>query len=330
LNYGEGSQPREASAVILATCQHLTRKKYGRNRNGSQRYKCQICQATFTEEAVKPLGELRLSMEQATQALNLLLEGMSVRATARVTGLRPNTICDLIVVVGENCQRFLPQAVNGVATTEVQCDELWSFVTMKERQRIRGKFTGEEGDSWTWLAIDRHTKLILTHHVAQRDGQSCDVFLRKLYNATTGRFQLSTDGFKTYTLSVPYLFHGEVDFAQLIKIFQPVKSAGRYSPGKIAQAKKNRVYGNPDPAKVSTSHVERTNLSVRMHVRRFTRLTNAHSKSLRHHKAMQAIFVAWFNFCRRHETIKQTPAMAAELTGCQWTMRELIEQAAAA
>jgi hypothetical protein len=154
------------------------------------------------------------------------------------------------------------------------------------------------------------------------------VFLRKLYNATTGRFQLSTDGFKTYTLSVPYLFHGEVDFAQLIKIFQPVKSAGRYSPGKIAEARKTRVYGNPDFAKVSTSHVERTNLSVRMHIRRFTRLTNAHSKSLRHHKGMQALFVAWFNFCRKHETIRQTPAMAAGLVSRQWILAELIEQAA--
>jgi transposase-like protein len=127
--------------VILANCQRLSCKKHGRNRNGSQRYKCQLCQATFSEETVKPLGELRLSVEHAAQALSLLLEGMSVRSAARITGLRPNTICDLIVVVGENCARFLPEAVNGVAATGVQCDELWS----------------------SWLAVDRKRNLSLGH-----------------------------------------------------------------------------------------------------------------------------------------------------------------------
>jgi IS1 family transposase/transposase-like protein len=316
--------------VVVSVCQHKSAAKDGKDRNGNQRFRCKLCGVRFVETTPKPLGNMRITLDQASTILGMLLEGMSVRATSRLTGICKHTICDLIVLVGENCQRFLPQAVNGVAATDVQCDELWSFVTMKERQRHRGNFTGDEGDSWTWLAIDRHTKLILTHHVGQRDGQSCDVFVRKLYNATTGRFQISTDGFKTYTLSIPYHFKGEVDFAQLIKVFQPVKSAGRYSPGKIARAEKRPVYGNPDHDQVSTSHVERTNLSVRMHCRRFTRLTNAHSKSLRHHKAMQAIFVAWFNFCRKHETIKQTPAMAAKLVGRQWTIRELIEQAAEA
>jgi transposase-like protein/IS1 family transposase len=315
-------------AVILANCQHTASAKDGKDRNGNQRFRCKLCRVRFIEQKVKPLGELRISMDQAAKVLGMLLEGMSIRATSRLTGICKHTICDLIVVVGENCRRFLPQAVTGVEAQDVQCDEIWSFVGMKERQRHRTRHTGEQGDSWTYLAIERNSKLILTHHVGQRDGGSCDMFLRKLYNATTGRFQVSTDGNSTYAASVPFMFRGEVDFAQLIKVFQPVKSAGRYSPGTIARAEKRRVYGNPDLARTSTSHVERCNLSVRMHVRRFTRLTNAHSKSLRHHKAMQALFVAWYNFCRKHETIKTTPAVAAKLVGRAWTIEELIVQAA--
>jgi IS1 family transposase/transposase-like protein len=330
VNYGASSQLREAFAVIVATCQHLSRKKHGRDRKGNQRYRCQICQATFTEQQPKPLGDLRLSVDQASTVLGLLLEGMSIRGVERITGVRKRTICDLIVVVGENCQRFLSHTVKGVEANDVQCDEIWSFVGMKERQRYKGLHTGDQGHSWTFIAFERNNKMILAHHVGQRDTQTCDMFLRKLYNATVGHYQISTDGFAPYTMSVPYMLHGEVDFAQLIKIFQGGKQTGRYSPGTIASTKKRLVYGEPDPAKVCTSHVERCNLSLRMHVRRFTRLTNAHSKSLRHHKAMQALFVAWYNFARKHETIKQTPAMAAGLVGRAWTIRELIEQAAAA
>ena len=149
--------------------------KDGKDRNGNQRYRCKLCSARFIETAPKPLGDMRITLDQASTILGMLLEGMAVRAVSRLTGVCKHTICELIVLVGENCQRFLPQAVNGVAATDVQCDELWSFVTMKERQRHRGNFTGEEGDSWTWLAIDRYTKLILTHHVGQRDGQSSEL-----------------------------------------------------------------------------------------------------------------------------------------------------------
>jgi IS1 family transposase/transposase-like protein len=314
--------------VVISICQHKSSTKDGKDRNGNQRYRCRLCGARFQEQPHKPLGDLRITMEQATQVLNMLLEGMSIRAVSRITGICKHTICDLIVLVGENCQRFLSRTVKGVQATDVQCDEIWSFIGMKERQRYKGLHTGDEGHSWTFIAFERNNKMILAHHVGQRDAGTCDMFLRKLYNATVGRFQLSTDGLATYTMSVPYMLHGEVDFAQLIKIFQGGKQTGRYSPGTIASTKKRRVWGNPDPAKVCTSHVERCNLSLRMHVRRFTRLTNAHSKSLRHHKAMQALFVAWYNFARKHETIKQTPAMAAGLVGRQWTLAELIEQAA--
>jgi transposase-like protein/IS1 family transposase len=316
--------------MVISVCQHNSRKKHGKDRNGNQRYRCLLCQKTFIEQAPRPLGDMRISMKDAAFALNLLLEGMSIRAASRLTGLKANTICDLILVVGENCQRFLSRTVHGVEAKDIQCDEIWSFVRMKERQRKAGNFTGEEGDSWTFFAIDRNTKLILAHHVGQRDSHTCDMFLRKLYNATAGRCQISTDGLASYTLGVPFTFKGDVDFGQLVKSYRNTSTVGRYSPAKIIRAEKKAVYGRPDPERVCTSHIERANLTVRMQVRRFTRLTNAHSKSLRHHKAMQALFVAWYNFARKHETIKQTPAMAAGLAQKPWTIRQLIERAAEA
>jgi len=316
--------------MVVSVCQHKSSKKHGKDRNGNQRYRCLLCQKTFIQQSPKPLGDMRISMKQATLALSLLLEGMSIRAASRLTGLKANTICDLVVVVGENCQRFLSSAVTGVEAKDIQCDELWSFVGMKERQRHRGNFTGDEGHSWTFVAIDRDTKLVLAHHVGQRDGQTCDMFLRKLYNATVGRPQISTDGLAAYTLSVPFMFRGEVDFGQLVKHFQNTSSVGRYSPAKIIKAERRSVYGRPDADKVCTSHVERFNLTMRMTLRRFTRLTNGYSKSLRHHKAMQALFMAFYNFCRKHETIKKTPAMAAGVCDKQLTIGQLITLAAAA
>jgi IS1 family transposase len=273
---------------------------------------------------------MRTSVKDAALALGMLLEGMSVRAVGRLTGLKPNTICDLILTVGENCERLLSEKVKGVAAQDIQCDELWGFVAMKERQRHSARLTGEEGNWWTYIGVDRNTKLVLAHHVGQRDGDSCERFVRKLYNATSGRYQISTDGLGSYTLNIPFIFRGEVDFGQLIKKYQNTKSEGRYSPPKIIRATKKAMYGDPDMDLVCTSHVERLNLTVRMTLRRFTRLTNGHSKSLAHHKAMQAIFFAWYNFCRTHETLKATPAQAAGLADKKWTIRDLIGHAAQA
>lgn len=193
-------------------------------------------------------------------------EGMSIRGVSRVTGLCKRTLCDLILTVGENCERLLESQVLGVATKDVQCDEIWSFVGMKERQRHAGNFIGEEGNSWTFIAIDRDTKLVLAHHVGQRDGEDCVAFLHKLEDATTGRFQISTDGLSAYTLNIPFLFRERVDFGQLIKNFAGGRSTGRYSPGKIIRAEKRPMYGDPDVAQICTSHVERFNLTMRMAV----------------------------------------------------------------
>lgn len=313
--------------MVVSACNHESSKKHGKDRNGNQRHRCLVCGKTFIESAPKPLGDMRIEMKDAVLALNLLLEGMSVRAVERLSGLHRDTICDLILVVGANCQRLL-DSIRGVEATDVQCDEIWSFVAMKERQRVAGKFTGEEGHSWTFIAIDRTTKLVLAHEIGQRDNATCGMFLRKLKAATAGRMQLSTDGLGAYTLGVPFTFHGRVDFGQLIKNYGGGQSSGRYSPAKIISSEKRPRFGNPDLDKICTSHIERFNLTLRMNVRRFTRLTNAHSKSLKHHAAMQAIFFASYNFVRKHETIKTTPAIAAGLTDKQWTLKQLVERAA--
>lgn len=315
--------------MVVSTCQHTETKKHGKDRKGNPRVRCILCGKTLTQHGARPLGDLRINVKQAATVLNLLLEGMSIRSTSRVTGICKKTICDLIVVVGENCERLFNATIKGIEAKDIQVDEIWSFVGCKERTRKDQVYTGDEGDSWTWTAIDRESKLMLAYHVGQRDNSSCVPFLSKIKAATTGRFQLSSDGLGTYTLNVPFMFRERVDFAQLIKSYGPTKSTGRYSPPRIIGAEKKAVYGEPDPEKVCTSHVERLNLTIRMAMRRFTRLTNAHSKSLKHHAAMQAIFFCFYNFCRKHETIRKTPAMAAGLADKVWTVRGLIEQAAA-
>lgn len=315
--------------MILATCQHESTKKHGKDRKGNQRYRCRLCGETWIEPSAKPLGNMRLTMKEACTALAMLLEGMSVRAVARITGHDPGTLCDLVVTVGENCGRLLKSKIQNVAAKDVQLDEIWSFIGCKEKTRVARGHHAEVGDSWTFIAIDRDTKLVLTHAIGQRDMATSVRFLKQLERATTGRFQLSTDGLNSYTLNVPFVFGSRVDFAQLIKTFASSQSTVRYSPAKITGCEKLPQFGNPDMDKVCTSHVERFNLSVRMHVRRFTRLTNAHSKSLKHHVAMQNIFLAWYNWCRKHETLKgRTPAMAAGLAGSVWSIQKLLENGA--
>jgi IS1 family transposase len=275
---------------------------------------------------------MRISMKQATMALGMLLEGMSIRAAARLMGMDPGTICDLIMVVGENCQRLLETKVRNVEVKDVQLDEIWSFIGMKEKTRALRGYSLAYGDSWTFIGIERETKLVLAHHVGQRDSQHCWAFMLKLKNAVgKGRFQLTTDGLAAYRTNVPFAFGMQVDFAQLIKTYESTQETARYSPAKIQSIEKLPMFGDPDEDQICTSHVERLNLSVRMHNRRFTRLTNAHSKSPKHHVAWQTIFFAWYNFCRKHETLKGlTPAMASGLSNEVWTIKQLIERAASA
>jgi IS1 family transposase/transposase-like protein len=320
---------REPRIVILAVCQHEKAKKFGHDRNGNQRLRCLLCGKTFAEQVAKPLGDMRITMKEAITALGMLLEGLSIRATARLTGHDPGTLCDLILLVGENCQQLLDAKLVNVPVKDIQLDEIWSFVGCKEKTRIQHAYDATIGDCWTFIAIERETKLVLAHRVGQRDNATCASFLRKLNKATAGRFQLSSDGLGAYRLNVPFMLGSRVDFAQLIKNFGSVPNTVRYSPAKITGCEKKLIFGRPDADRICTSHVERLNLTLRMNLRRFTRLTNGHSKSFKHHVAMQALLFAWYNFCRVHTTIKATPAMASGLADKAWPIRELIEKAAA-
>jgi IS1 family transposase/transposase-like protein len=310
--------------MIVAACQHNETRPHGKDSKGQARRRCVLCGKTFVQKPATAYGNLRITDKEAATILGMLLEGMAIRSVERLTGTHRDTICDLLLRVGEKCERFMASAIRDVQVDDVQCDEIWSFVAMKDKQRTALGHSQDCGDSWTAIAIERNTKLVLAYEVGQRDGYTIRSFLRKLNNATTGRFQLSTDGLKTYTNNVPFTFGSRLDFGQLIKSFSQMQSTIRYSPATIIASEKKAIFGNPDHDRICTSHIESFNQKFRMALRRFTRLTNAHSKSLDHHAAMQAIYFCYYNFCRKHETIKTTPAMAAGIADKQWTIIELL------
>lgn len=310
-------------------CNHENRTKHGKDRKGNQRWKCNACGVTFTSNEQRPLGDMRTPLDRAAIVLNMLLEGMSVRAASRITGIKADTICDLIVAVGENCHRFLEAKVRDVRSTRIELDELWGFVGCKNRTAALRGYTDGRGDSWTWLAIDANTKMILSYAIGTRDEDTGVAFLARLDKATTGQCQVTSDGYSVYRYNVPLQMGSRVDFAQLVKSYSATQEVTRYSPATITGIDKIVRFGNPDEALISTSYSERLNLSVRMHVRRFTRLTNAHSKTTRHHAAMVALFVAWYCFCRKHETLRgDTPAMRSGLAERRWSIQELLRMAA--
>jgi len=310
-------------------CSHDKLKKHGKDRKGCQRWKCRTCGSTITRDHERPLGDMRIDETKAVTILGMLLEGMSIRACERITGVKADTICDLVLHVGGNCDRFLEATVQNVAATRIELDEQWGFIYAKAKTALHRNLGEGAGDAWSWFAIDSDSKLILSHVVGQRDDATCSAFLTRLNNATIGRTQVTSDGFRCYTHGVPMHLGSRVDFAQLVKHYKSSQAETRYSPATIDSIEKVPRFGNPDESKISTSYVERFNLSVRMHNRRMTRLTNAHSKTRQHHAAMTALFVAFYNFARRHETLKgKTPAMAGGLTDRVWTLGELLKAAA--
>lgn len=301
-------------------------KKFGKHRNGLQRFRCNQCRKTFTEDHASPLGRMNTPFEKAIRVVELLVEGCSISMIERVTGIHHTTILSLLVLVGEKCERFLEDHVRAVPVSEVQCDELWGFVGCKEKRNITGD--PGRGDAYCFVAIERHTKLILSWHLGRRTARDTDAFIEKLNEATTGRFQLTTDGFRPYVDAVHYSLATRVDFAQLVKIYAAARDGEqRYSPDQVVDAVPVPKWGTPVFSKICTSHVERQNLTMRMQIRRLTRLTNAFSKKRANLRAALALYFAWYNFCRVHKSLRVTPAMAAGLTGTVWTLRQMIEAA---
>jgi IS1 family transposase len=235
----------------------------------------------------------------------------------------------LLVKVGEKCERLFDKHIRNVKVNDIQADEIWGFVRMKDKTRKRrGKDAEGLGDAYTWIAMESNSKLIIAWHLGKRESKDAEIFLEKIYKAVEGtnnRFQMSTDGYGAYPDAVSYSLGTRVDYAQLIKQYAaPEADDHRYSPSVCTGAKPVPVIGNPDPEKICTSHIERQNLTVRMSMRRMTRLTNGFSKKWDNLRAALALNFAYYNFCRIHKTIRCTPAMAAGITKSVWELKDLL------
>src|SRR5260370_33787206 len=259
--------------------------------------------------------------------LKLLLEGNSVSSVGRVTGVHHGTILKLLVLAGEKCDRIMARKIVNVKVRDVECDQLWSYIGKKQK-RVRPEDDQNIGDAYTFVAIERNTKLVLNIALGKRDQATTDVFIEGLRHATSrDEFQITTDGFAPYRSAIMTTLHDKMSgFAQLIKGYRAsVADEARYSPAEVASVEVVPVSGRPDPERICTSIVERQNLSIRMGTRRFTRLTNAFSKKWEKHWAAVARWFAFYNFCRVHGSLRVTPAMEAKITDHVWSVRELLE-----
>lgn len=307
-------------------CEHGPAKRFGFTKAKTARYRCRHCGATFTEPKQNPLGSHTTKMADAVRVFTLMTEGMSIRAIGRITGIHKTTILSLLNTVGEKCLRLHDSRVRGVNAQRVQCDEIWQFCYAKARNVPEDKKnTFGYGDVWTWTALDADSKLLVSWFIGDRSVKAATAIMQDLASRVTNRIQLTTDGNKVYWQGVVSAFGEDVDYAMLTKIYAEPGKAGRYSPGRFLGAKREVCLGSPEPSQISTSYVERHNLTLRMQLRRFTRLTNGFSKKLGNLEATVAVFMAWYNFCRVHQTLKgRTPAMAASLTERVWTIADLI------
>lgn len=307
-------------------CQHKNVRRFGvYGKKRIQRYRCNGCGATFSEDRPKPLGNHTIDFEKAIQVISLLVEGVSIRAASRLTGMHKRTILSLLVFAGGKCQTVLDGTVRKLHPRYVQLDELWTFVHTKERN-LRSGDPDEWGDAYTWIALDSETKLIISHLVGKRDAESANEFLADYSSRVVGLHQLTSDGYRPYLEAVETYFGADIHFAQLVKVYGRPKEAGPdwYGPAEVIDTLPTPIVGEPDEEHISTSHAERSNLNFRMHLRRFTRLVNGFSKKLDNLKAAVALYVAWYNFCRVHQTLRVTPAMEAGIADHVWDVAELL------
>ena len=266
-----------------------------------------------------------LTDAQRAQVIACICEGNSIRATVRLTGISKNTITKLLVELGDACIDYQDRTLRNLKCKRIQCDEIWQFCYAKEKNvpsELKGKFG--YGDVWTWTAIDADTKLVPSFMVGNRDGHSARLFIDDLASRLANRVQLTTDGLKVYLQAVEGAFGADVDYAMLNKIYASSQEETRYSPAQCLGCERKPIMGNPNPNHVSTSFAERQNLSMRMQIRRFTRLTNAFSKKIKNHLAAIAVYFMYYNFGRIHQTIRCTPAMEAGVSDHVWSYEEIV------
>ena len=269
----------------------------------------------------------KLPLETRVQILSMLCEGSSMRSISRVCDVSINTVSKLLQETGDVCAAFHDEHVRDVKAKRVQVDEIWSFTAAKQKNVAAMKKPVEgAGDTWTWTAIEADTKLIVSYFIGDRDSDCAKLFMGDVASRLATRVQLTSDGHKSYLEAVEGAFGADVDYAQLVKMYgaSPESMKGRYSPAECAGIKKTAIEGKPDPAHISTSFVERQNLSMRMGMRRFTRLTNAFSKKLENHIHALALYFVHYNWMRIHKTLRVTPAMAAGLTGKLMSWEDII------
>lgn len=267
----------------------------------------------------------RLSTQDRTRIVAALVEGNSIRATCRMTGTAKGTVLKLLAELGTACAAYHHAHVRDVQSKRIQCDEIWSFVGAKQKNVSEEKMNQGCGDVWTWTAIDADSKLIVSYLVGQRGAEWAYSFMEDVASRIASRVQITTDGHRAYVDAIEGVFGMDCDYAMLIKLYgTPSTVDTRYSPGECIGVEKKVWTGNPDPRHISTSFVERQNLTMRMSMRRFTRLTNAFSKKIENHEAAIALHFMHYNFCRVHKTLRVTPAMEAGLSGHIWTVEELV------
>jgi IS1 family transposase len=268
----------------------------------------------------------RLDPIKRAQVVAALVEGNSIRSTVRMTGVAKNTVAKLLIELGAACSEYLDSALADLPCKRIQCDEIWSYVGAKEKN-VTPVMAAEKfcGDAWTWIAICADTKLICSWLVGKRDPGCATQFIQDLAGRLANRVQLTTDGLKLYLTAVADGFGSDIDFAMLVKVYgNDPEGEKRYSPAICTGCKKQARTGDPDPKHISTSYVERQNLTMRMSMRRFTRLTNAFSKKIENHIASVALHCMYYNFVRIHQTLRVTPAMAAGLTERLWSIQDIL------
>jgi IS1 family transposase len=269
----------------------------------------------------------KLSIKARAQMLNMLCEGSSMRSVSRLADVSINTVAKLLIDAGKFSAAFHDDKVVGVQASRIQCDEIWSFTAAKQKNvpNMKNPIEGA-GDTWTWTGIDADSKLIVSWLVGGRDGEYAMAFMDDLRSRLANRVQLTTDGHKAYLQAVEGAFGDDVDYAILHKVYgnTPESAKGKYSPAECIGTQKHRITGEPDIKHVSTSFIERSNLTMRMHNRRFTRLTNAFSKKFESHVHMVAIWTVWYNWVRIHKSLRVTPAMQANLTDTVWSWETIV------